>query len=186
MVIQVKEKTIREIEEKFNQMNTDLNKISYLESVLKKDFMFEIKRFVLDKLTELYEERRMFEKAAKATAFKAGIDISFREKIESYLKAGELYAKTGKIKDAEEMFIRASREANIGQKQKIRLAMKNIFLVNAQELEKKGKKVGSLKFYERLIKMNLDDLEKKEIKEKLISIYKALGKFREAELVEGL
>lgn len=186
MVIQVKEKTIEEIENKLSNIATDLNKIAYLESVLKGNFTFEVKRFIWDKLVEFYEERGMFEKAARAISAKAGIDISFREKIESYLKAGELYAKAGKIKDAEEMFIRASREANIEQKQKIKLARKNIYLVSARELEKKGKRANALKFYEKLIKINLDDLEKKEVKEKLISTYKILGKFREAELVEGL
>ncbi len=35
MVIQVKEKTIEEIEDRLSEMNTDLNKINYLESALK-------------------------------------------------------------------------------------------------------------------------------------------------------
>jgi len=84
------------------------------------------------------------------------------------------------------MFIRALRDANFEQKQRIKLAMKNIFLVNAEELEKKDKKASSVQFYERLLKMPLDDLEKKEIKRKLILIYTSLGKFREAKLVEGI
>ncbi len=186
MVIHVKEKTVEEIEAKLSQMNTDLNKIAYLESVLKSDFTFEIKRFILEKLAELYEERAMFGKSAKAMSLKAGIEISFREKIESYMKAGELYAKSGKIEDAEKMFISALRDSNIEQKQKIKLARKNIYLVSAHALEKKGKRVNALKFYERLIKMKLDDLEKKEIKEKLISTYKSLGKFRDVRLLEGI
>ena len=53
-------------------------------------------------------------------------------------------------------------------------------------LLKKSRKASALKFYKRLIKMNLEEVEKKDIKAKIISTYKALGKFREAELVEGV
>ena len=35
MVIQVRERTIEEIEDKLGEMNTPLNKITYLESALK-------------------------------------------------------------------------------------------------------------------------------------------------------
>jgi len=119
-------------------------------------------------------------------ANKAGMEITFRDKIESYLAAAELYAKVGRVDDADEMFIRATRDANIEQKARIKLARKNIYLVSAQRLEKKGKKASAAKFYEKLVKMNLDNEEKNEIKEKLISTYNALGLFREAKLLEGI
>ena len=61
-----------------------------------------------------------------------------------------------------------------------------MYLISAQELERKGKKASAVKFYEKLIKMNLDDIEKLEIKHKLLDTYTALGKFREARLLEGL
>ena len=186
MVIRVKEKTIEEIESKLQSMNTDLNKIAYLESALKIDFIFEIKRFIWETISRLYEDRKMYDKSGRAMVGKANIDITFREKIESYLKAGELYAKAGKVDDSEQMFIRALRDASESQKQKIKLAMKNIFLISAQELEKKDKKLNSTYFYEKLVKMPLDSLEKQEIKNKLILIYKSLGKFREARLLEGI
>jgi len=186
MAIQVKEKTFEELKARLEEMKTELNKIVYLESALKSDFSLDVKRFIWGKLAVLYEARGMFEKAAEAMSSRTGLDISFREKIETYLEAAEFYAKAGKISDAENMFIRASRHASAEQKSKILLAMKNIFLVSAQELENKGKKVSALKFYERLIKMNLEDIEKKEIKEKIISIYKVLGRFKDAELLEGM
>jgi len=187
MAIDVREKTIEEIEERLSEMQTSLNKIVYLESALKSSgFTFEIKRFLWLKLSGFYEERRMFDKAAKSMANKAGMEITFRDKIESYLAAAELYAKVGRVDDADEMFIRATRDANIEQKARIKLARKNIYLVSAQRLEKKGKKASAAKFYEKLVKMNLDNEEKNEIKEKLISTYNALGLFREAKLLEGI
>lgn len=185
-MVDVKEKTKQEIEQKLETMNTPLNKIGYLESAMKQNFTMEIKRFLWDKLVELYEERGMYEKAGKAMAMRAGIDISFREKIDSYIKAGEMFAKAGKIDDAENMFIRATRDANLEQKEQIKLAMRNVYTLSAKQLEIKGKKASALKFYERLIKMPLSDIEKKEIKKKLVETYKSLGRFRDAELLEGI
>ena len=185
-MVLVREKTINEIEVKLSGMQTALNKIAYLESALKEKFTYEIKRRIWDWLVELYEERKMFDKAGKAMAARAGIDISVREKIESYLKAGELFAKAGKLEDAEHMFIRASRDAGWGEKQKVKLAMKNIFLMSARDLERGGKKASSARFYEKLIKMDLDVLEKQEVKDKLLEVYKSLGKFRDVRLLEGI
>ncbi len=184
MGIQVRERSIEEIEEKLLEMNTALNKIGYLESAVRvPGFSFEIKRFLWKELCELYRERKMFEKAAKAMVNKAGIEISFRDKVESYLSAAELFTKIGKIDDAEEMFIRAGRDASIMEQTKIKLARKNIYLVLAKDLEMKGKRFGAVKFYERLIKMDLDEIENSEIREKLLRMYKALGMFREAKLL---
>jgi len=187
MGIQVRESTIEEFEEKMAEMNTALNKIGYLESALNvAGLSFEIKRFLWSELARLYEERKMFERAARAMANKAGIEIAFRDKIDSYLTAAELYARIGKVDDADDMFVRASRDANNEQKMRVRLARKNIYLISAHELESKGKKASAVKFYEKLIKMRLEDIEKNEIKEKLISTYNALGMFREARLLEGV
>ena len=184
MGIQVREGTIEEIEEKVGEMRTALNKINYLESAVKvPGFSFEIKRFVWGALCELYKERKMFERAARAMSNKAGMEVSFREKVESYLSAAELFAKVGKIDDAEEMFVRAGRDANGDEKVKIRLARKNIYLVLAHGLEADGKRAGAVKFYEKLVKMRLDDVEIAEIKEKLLGMYNALGLFREAKLL---
>ncbi|MDH3324713.1 MAG: hypothetical protein OEL89_03685, partial [Candidatus Peregrinibacteria bacterium] len=92
MVIQVRERTIEEIEDKLTEMSTALNKISYLESALNvAGFSFEIKRFLWKELAQLYEERKMFERAARAMANKAGMEVTFREKIDSYVTAAELF-----------------------------------------------------------------------------------------------
>jgi imidazolonepropionase-like amidohydrolase len=187
MGVQVRERTIEEIEEKLAEMNTDLNKISYLESALKAvSFSYEIKRFFWGELSKLYGGRKMFDRAAKAMANKAGAEVMSKEKIDSYITAAELYSRAGKVDDSDDMFLRASRDGNDEQKRAIRLARKNVYLVSAHELERKGKKASAAKFYEKLIKMNLEEFEKKEIKEKLISTYKALAMFREARLLEGI
>jgi tetratricopeptide (TPR) repeat protein len=184
-MVDVRESSLEEIEEKLVGMNTDLNKIAYLESALKQGFGFEIKRFLWGELAELYSERKMFEKAAKAMANKAGMEISSLGKEEGYIFAAELYVKIGKVDDAEEMFVRAAREANVDGKARVKLARKNVYIVAAQDLESKGKRAGAVKFYEKLMKMNLEEVEKLGVKAKLLDMYNALGMFREARLLEG-
>lgn len=187
MGIFVREKTVNEIKQKLLAMGSSHNKINYLESALRETgFTFEIKRFLWGELAKLYAQGLMYDKAAKAMANRAGIEVTFRDKIDSYIIAAEYFSRAGKVDDAEEMFIRATREANTEQKLRVNLAKKNIYLVCARELERKGKKASAVKFYEKIIKMNLEEIEKKQIKEKLISTYKSLGFFREAKLIEGI
>lgn len=187
MDISIKDRSIKEVDEQLSKMNTDLNKIYFLEKILKNPKpSLDYKRYVLEKISELNENRKMYEKAARYMLQKATIEIASKDKMESYLKAAELYATAGKLEDSEQMFVRAKRECRLEEQGKIELAKKNIFITFAEELEKKGKKASASKFYEHLIKMKLEPQEKQNIKEKLISTYKALGLFREIKLIEGL
>lgn len=187
MGVNVREKTIEGIKEKLLEMNTDLNKLTYLESALRETgFSFEIKRFLFGELALLYAERKMYEKAGKAMANKASMEISAKDKIDSYIMAADYYSKIGKVDICEDMFVRAIRDSTNDQKAKIKLARKNIYSLCVKELESTGKNASAVKFYEKMIKMDLDPFEKTLIKEKLIKTYKALGMFREARLLEGL
>jgi len=184
MAIDVRERTIEEIQDRLKTMSTDLNKVIYLESALKGvSFNFEIKRFIWGELADLYEGRGMFEKAARAMANKAGMEIVSRDRTDSYIDSAELFAKVGKVEDADEMFVRAMRDVNSEQAAKVKLARKNIYFVLAKDLEIRGKRASAVKFYEKLIKMKLDEIERAMVKEKLLSTYKALGMFREARLL---
>lgn len=186
MGMPIREHTIEQIEERLNSMNTTLNKINYLESAINvAGFGFEIKKFILKNLADLYDDRKMYDRAARAMLNKAGVEASVREKMDSYMRAAEFYAKSGRVEDADEMFIRAMKDASMEQKQQIKLARKNIYMEFAKDLEAKGRKASSVKFYEKLIKIKLDESERIEIVKKLISIYKALGMFREARMLEG-
>ena len=182
MGIPIREHTLEAIEDRLNSMNTTLNKINYLESALTTPgFTFELKRFLWGKLSDLYTERKMFERAAKAQANKAGVDVGMRERTDSYINAAELYSKAGKVHDSEDMFHRAVRDSAPEVKVRVELARKNIYMAIASELERRGRKASAVKFYEILIKMNLEDIEKKDVKGKLIATYNAIGMFREAK-----
>jgi tetratricopeptide (TPR) repeat protein len=184
VAVQVREKSIEEMEVKLASMATAFNKITYLESALKAvGGNFEIKRFLWGELAKLYEERKMFERAARALGNLAGMEPMFRERMDSYVMAAELFCRIGKIEDAEDMFVRASRDVAGNGKEKVMLARKNVYFGFARELEGKGKRASAVKFYEKLNKMKLEDVEKDEVVEKLRVSYKALGMFREARLL---
>ncbi len=187
MVMQVREKNIDEIKEKLKSINTDLNKINYLEEAIKeRGYSFEIKRFLLGELAKLYDERKMFSKAARYMSNKASIEITNKDKIDSYLYSAELYSKSHDVEEADNIFNKAYNESNPRDKPRILLTKKNIYMEFAKDLEKKGKKVTASKFYEKLIRMPIDNSEKLEIKEKLIQTYRALGLFREIKMLEAI
>ena len=184
MAVQVRERSIEGMKEKLSSMNTALNKMVYLESALKAvGGDFDIKRFIWGELARLYEDRKMFERAARALGTLAAMEPMFRERMDSYVMAAEMFCRVGKIEDADQMFVMAARDVAEEGKVKVRLARKNVYLSAAGELERKGKRASAVKFYERLVKMNLDALEKETVLEKLRVSYKALGMFREARLL---
>lgn len=185
MAVQVREKSIDEMERKLSTMVTPLNKIVYLESALRAGVAanFEIKRFVWGELAVLYEERKMYERSARALANLAGMEAMFKDRMDSYVMAAEMFCRVGKIVDADQMFALAARDASEKDKAKVFLARKNVYLKMAYDLESKGKRASAVKFYEKLYKMKLDEVELSEIREKLIVSYKALGMFREARML---
>jgi tetratricopeptide (TPR) repeat protein len=187
MSINVRETTLDEIKVRLSEMNTDLNKINYLEAALGTGgHTLEIKRFLYGELSVLLESVKMVERAAKTIAKKAELEPMKKDKIEGYLKAAELYSMVGKVEEADEMFRRGARDTTEMDHGRIVLARKNIYMKFAKELESKLKRASALKFYERLFKMKLDDTEKLPVKNSLISLYKALGLFSEARMIEGM
>ncbi len=185
-MVNVKERLFQDVKAKFESLNTDLTKMEYLESVLKtSDVNMDVKKFALGMLADLYDRKLMFDKAAKAMAGKASYDITFREKIDTYLKAGEYYAKAGNILAADDSFARASREGNAEQQSKVALARKNIYFAVANDLEKRMRMANAVKFYEHLLTLKIDDLEKAMIKKKLVEYYKRVGRFVDAKTVES-
>lgn len=184
MAVQVRERTIEQMSIKLRTINTALNKIIYLESALKvAASSFEVKRFLWAELAKLYEERKMFDRAALSLSNLASMEPMFKDRMDSYVMAAEMYSRVGKIAEADEMFVRAARDASDVDKKKVALARKNVYLKFATELDSKGKRASAVKFYERLIKMRLDEVEKSDILEKLKVSYNALGMFREARLL---
>lgn len=180
----IRNDSIDEIRFKLTQMNTAFNKISYLEKVLKEqNFSIETKRFIYSEIANYYSEMKMYQKAARAINCKASIEISKKDKVNSFITAAEYYARLCDIENSESMFLCANREATPDLKVGIILAKKNIYTQFAEQLDKQGKRRTALKFYEQLYKMDIDPSEKLVIRDKLKKYYDSLGMFRESKML---
>jgi tetratricopeptide (TPR) repeat protein len=184
MQVRVIEKTIPEIESKINSISTDLSKISYMESALKANLTFDIKRFLYDKLSELYLRKKMFDKAAISISKKIAITTTLKEKVQACIQSGELFIKALKLFDADYMFNKAILESPTSEKEQIKIKQKNAILEEAEKIEMSGKKASCIQLYEYLLKITPNNLEREQIKQKIIPIYKSLGKFSEAKALE--
>ena len=164
----------------------DFVQIDYLNRYINQMPATEMKKFAFLKLAEIYTRKKMFGDAAKSYKNASISSFTFKEKIENYIKEIESYIKGGDFFEAEKSFRRAVSEANIREQEEVKLRVKAIYKKEAEELEKQGKLNQASKFYEGLLKTNLPDIEKKQIKEKLISIYEKIGKYNEAKMLRGL
>src|SRR3989338_2763155 len=103
--------TRREIEEQLVKMG-DYVKMEYLLSCLKKDIDFEARKFVLVKLSGLYE-RKMMRNAAE-------INTTFQSKINDFVKSAELFVRGGRYDEADISIKRAIAIADSKQKMKVK------------------------------------------------------------------
>lgn len=179
-----KEMTKTEIEKEISGKG-DYVKIDYLTRFLKEDIPFDTKKFVFLKLAEIYEKVNMFRDAAKCYESLAVISLTFKEKINYFMKEAELYVRAADFDEAEKAMKKAAGEANSIQKTEIYNNLKELYKVHAELFEKNQRRIHAIKAYEKLLSMKLSDAEKKEITEKLLNLYEKLGKVREYSLLKS-
>jgi tetratricopeptide (TPR) repeat protein len=175
--MRVIEKTRPEVEAKLKVMS-DFLKMEYLESCLKQNVDFDVKKFCNVKLAELYEGRTMFTEAARNMSAVAEIAATFKEKAQAYMKETELWIKTGQYERAEEAFKKAIASGNIKEREEMKKALNDIYKKQAQAFEKAKRNANALRIYEKLIEIS-NEQEKPEIKNKLMGLYERLGKIQE-------
>jgi len=180
--MKVTEKTIPEIEAKFNALSPFL-KMEYLEECSKQNADLNIKRFCCKKLAELYEFRQMFSEAAKNMSSLADMAITFKEKISFFLKETELWIKSNQYDIADETYRMAIAIGNTKEKEEVKKAVKEIYNKQAFYFEKTNKNANALKIYEKLLHI-VEEGEKLEVKKKILPLYKKLGKIHEYTVLE--
>lgn len=151
-------------------------KIDYLTRFLKEDLPLDMKKFLFLKLAKTYEEMKMFVDAAKIFNSLAIISISFSDKINNYIKESKSYIKANNFSKADEAMKKAMNEANSIQKNEVYEEIKNFYKKIAQDYEKEVKRNNSSRVYEKILEMKISDVERQEIKNKLILLYEKLGK----------
>jgi len=163
----------------------DFVKIDYLNKYLNLTPPIEMRKFAYLKLAEIYENRRMFDDAAKSYRIAGMNSIIFREKIKYFVLEAKTYIKKLNFAGADKAIKRALSEATLEQRKEIVEEIKSFYREIAGELEKNLKRNQASQIYEKLLKLNISDEEKEEIKEKLKALYEKLGKVREIKFLES-
>ena len=174
----VREISRNEIEEKIKSMG-DYVMMGYLSSCLKKSLDFNARKFVLIKLTGLYESGRMFLDAGKMMNAAADINTTFQGKITDFVKAVELFIKAEDYELADSVMKKALAIGNENQKKEVRESVKEFYKTRARFYIDNRKKNHATKAYEKLLMLDLSEDEKLDIRRKLLGIYESLGRIRE-------
>lgn len=183
---EAKETRKEEVEAKLKVIGGDMLKIEYLENCLKKQIIFDVRKFVYMRLAELYEGRLMFNEAARNVDGAAEISITFREKMDLYMKAAELLIRHGSYDAAEKSFEKAMICCNLREREVLKKKFKDMFLARAKEFETAKKFNNAIRIYEKLLIFGfVDEEEKKDINKKLAVLYSRVGKIQEAMRLEG-
>ncbi len=174
----VKENNKKDIETRLNSMG-DYVKIDYLSSCLKTNLDFDTRKFVLVRLAELYEKRGMHAEAGRLLNGAAEINTTFQGKVSDFLRSAEMFIKGGSFDDAEVSINKAMACANDMQKKDIKNKRKEFYKAQAREYLKKDKRKHAMETFERLLSVDLNPEEKREVQSTLLVLYEKLGKVRE-------
>ena len=158
--------------------------IDHLNQFLKEPLTMDMKKFVYLKLAGLYEKISMLTEAAKIYDNIGMISIAFTEKIKHFVKEAELYIKTGSFDRADEAMRKAMNQANSIEKENVYSSIKDFYKKQAEVYEKELKRNHAVAIYEKLLEMKISDMERREIKERLLELYEKLGKRKEYLFLE--
>ncbi len=162
--------------EKYLNAKGNFIKIDYLTRFLREDIPLDMKKFSYIKLAETYENMKFFNDAARTFNSLAILSISFTDKINNHLKEAKSYVKANNFIKADEATKKAMNQANSIQKNEVYEEIKNFHKKVAEIYEKEMKRNKASRVYEKILEMKISDLERKEIKNKLIQLYEKLGK----------
>ncbi|MEK6818778.1 MAG: hypothetical protein AABY10_02490 [Nanoarchaeota archaeon] len=173
-----KETTRRDIDAKISKMG-EYVKIDYLSSCLKQPLDFDTRKFVLTSLSDSYIARGMFSDAGKMMLIASEINTSFQNKLNDYVKTMDLFVRGNDTEKVISVMGRALVIANDTQKNEIKNKVKSFYNLQAELLIKKNKRRQAITLYENLLDFELNDSERKEVQDKLLNLYHALGLMKE-------
>ncbi len=176
--MEVREQKRHEIEARLTTMG-DYIKMEYLTDCLKTPLDFDTKKFVLIKLAGIYELKKMYPEAARLYKSMADISSTTQGKINDYVKAGQFFVTAGKFEDADYTFGKALIIAEGMQKNVIKSSMKEAYKTQAKIYLQREKRKHAMDTYEKLLTMDLEATEKKEVQTQLVDLYQKLGRVRE-------
>ncbi|MFC1686145.1 hypothetical protein ACFLZZ_03955 [Nanoarchaeota archaeon] len=149
----------------------------YLENLLQRlNLDSNLKIFSSRKLADLYARRGMYASAARIITNAAMAAPTFALKKDLCMEAGMMAIKAGNYLLADDSFRHAGEEAPLHEKEKIKREAQDLFMFEAEQLEKKGRIARAVQLYEKTLREDRTDESLKQIKEKLVVLYERLGK----------
>lgn len=179
--------SVAEIESKLKTYFGDMVKIEFLENCLKQPMPNDAQRYCHLKLADLYAAKLMYAGAAKNMDLAADCATTYRDKIDFYMKEITLYIKAGDYLFLDKPFKKALASANPQEKEMVKNYLKLALMSQAEEFEKKCRRLNAVQVYERLMNMPIiNETEKRMIIEKIGKLYSSAGKIREAVMYEQM
>jgi tetratricopeptide (TPR) repeat protein len=161
----------------------DFVKIDYLTRYLNDMPPIEMRKFAYLKLAEIHFGKGMFSDAARMFQNAAINSITFREKQKYYLKEAKSEILGGKYDESDRALKKALNEANSKEKEEIYSDILEFYKKELERSEMSRKPIQTIKIYEKLMGMKIDEDYKEEIKMKLIELYDQMGRRKEADFL---
>ncbi len=178
-----KDMTKSEIEKELNGKG-DYVLIDNITRFLKENPALDVKKFLYLKLTEIYERRNMFSEAAELYDRLSEISSIVEERAKYFTKETEDYIKAGFFDKADLALKKIIVNIKASERPKIMLTIKEFYKNQANTYEKEKRRSLAVKTYEKLLDMNIPDLEKEEINRKLLELYQSLGMIKKLMILK--
>jgi len=171
--------TKSEIEEAIRGKD-DFVKIDHLKRMLKNADNIEVKKFILLNLAGTAEQKGLFSEAIKNIVSASEIVITFREKIELFMKESELWIKSGDFNMADKALQKALAISGMQERSILQSRYWEMYRAYAKAYEDTGKARKAVAVYERILSMKQGEKDSLEIKRKLADLYEKVGRIYDA------
>jgi len=159
----------------------DFVKIDKLKRHLKSADSLDTKKYILLMLVSICEARGLYKEAAKYIANASEITITYKEKVDLYLKEAELEIKDNQFEAAERALNSALSCTNLQEKPIVVTRYLDLYRSVGKSAEDNGKKRKAIEVYEKLIQLKQPYEKRIEIRDKLISLHETMGHIRDVE-----
>lgn len=155
-------------------------KLEFLDKELKKDLQLDVKIAALTARAELYIGKRWPNLAAKDYCYAASLATTFKEQSDLWFKGAVTYILADEYLNADDAFKRVLILALEKERPALKEKIINLYSERARSLEKERKQAKAITTYQKLLTFNLDTKKRLDIYDKLIALYEAIGRPREA------
>jgi len=173
--------TADDVTMKVKELSSPMLQSEYLENILKRIVIQpDVKILASKMLSDLYVNRGLWSIAAKTLENAADAAQTFADKKNLYMSVGVLYIKSMDYLLADDAFRKALEATTPGEKARLSADIKNLFMNEADQLNKDKKIAKAAKLYERILKTASDINEKKKVMSALVVLYEKLARISDS------